>query len=164
MILEMICPHCGKKTVESYGIINPYLYGSKIQKCRKCGGEFFDNRWREVAIQGFDPIQDTEVKYSSWFGFGLIAAALSLTQIDPTKMSFGSPTVFKVGIWFMFILGGLILIIFFRHVFGFVKRKNKKYMAESVQRMHDPEYVNKLCVNGVRIPSSLDFKVDNKSQ
>ena len=62
MALDIICPHCKKKVIESYRIIIPYLYGSKIRKCPKCGGEIFDNRWREVAIQGFDPIQDTEKK------------------------------------------------------------------------------------------------------
>jgi hypothetical protein len=50
MVLDKICLHCGKKTIESYGILNPYFYGSKIQKCKKCDGEIFDNRWREVSI------------------------------------------------------------------------------------------------------------------
>ncbi|MBR4342563.1 MAG: hypothetical protein IKP88_07635 [Lachnospiraceae bacterium] len=152
MALDTICPHCKKKVILSYKIVNPYLYGSKIRKCPKCGGEIFDNRWREVAIQGFDPVQDTEVKYSSWFGFGLIASALMLMRMDPAKLPFGSPTMFRVGIWFLFILGGIILIIFFRHIFGFVKRKNAKYMAESIQRMKDPDYVNKLRSKGIKIP------------
>ena len=50
MALDTICPHCKKKVILSYRIINPYLYGSKIRKCPKCGGDIFDNRWREVAI------------------------------------------------------------------------------------------------------------------
>ena len=26
-MLQRICPHCGKNVIESYGILNPYLYG-----------------------------------------------------------------------------------------------------------------------------------------
>jgi hypothetical protein len=152
MALDIICQHCKKKVIESYRIINPYLYGSKIRKCPKCGGEIFDNRWREVAIQGFDPIQDTEVKYSSWFGFGLIATGIMLMRMDTARLKFGNPAMINVGMWFCFVLGGIILIVFLRHVLGFVKRKNNKYMAESIQRLHDREYVEKLRSRGVRIP------------
>ena len=37
MALDIICPHYKKKVIESYRIINPYLYGSKIQICKTCG-------------------------------------------------------------------------------------------------------------------------------
>ena len=152
MAIDTICPHCKKKVILSYRIMNPYLYGSKIRKCPKCGGDIYDNRWREVAIQGFDPIQDTEVKYSSWFGLGLVSAGIFLLNHDFGKISVGNPVMIKVGAWFMLVLGGLILIIFFRHILGFVKRKNAVYMDESIQRMQDPEYVEILRSHGVKIP------------
>ncbi len=155
MVLDKICPHCGKKTIESYGIINPYLYGSKIQKCKKCGNEFFDNRWREVAIQGFDPIQDTEKKYAASFGFSLVGIGLYFMNKDYSKLSFGNPLWIKFGVWFVLILGGVILIFFFRHVLGFVKRKNAKYMEESIRRMHDQEYVEKIRAHGVKVPDKF---------
>ncbi len=155
MALDTICPHCKKKVILSYRIINPYLYGSKIRKCPKCGGDIFDNRWREVAIQGFDPVQDTEVKYSSWFGFGLVSAGLFLLTREFNKVPMGSPAMIKAGAWFMLALGGLILIIFLRHILGFVKRKNAVYMTESVERLKDPEYVEILRSHGVKIPESL---------
>ena len=152
MALDIICPHCKKKVIESYRIINPYLYGSKIQICKKCGGEIFDNRWREVAIQGFDPIQDTEKVYTSRFGFGLVTMALLLMNRDFSKMPLGNPALVKVGLWVALILGGIILFFYFRHLFGFVKRKNQKYMEESVARMQDPAYVAKLVAHGVKVP------------
>ena len=151
MALDTICPHCKQKVIESYKIINPYLYGSKIRKCPKCGGEIFDNRWREVAIQGFDPIQDTEKTYASRFGFSLVAAGLCFMNMN-YKHSLGNPTMIKVGCWFALILGGFILIFYFRHLFGFVKRKNAKYMEESIERMRDPEYVSKIKAHGVTVP------------
>ncbi|MCR5727201.1 MAG: hypothetical protein K6G24_07020 [Lachnospiraceae bacterium] len=47
------------------------------------------------------------------------------------------------------------MIIFFRHILGFVNRKNAVYMAESVERLKDPEYVEILRSHGVKIPESL---------
>ncbi len=157
MALDTICPHCKKKVILSYRIINPYLYGNKIRTCPKCGGEIYDGRWREVAIQGFDPIQDTEKRYTSCIGFGLVGTALFLMNKDYNNLSFGNPMLMKAGLWFCLILGGMLLFFFFRHVFGFVKRRNEKYMAESIQRMHDPEYVDKLRSHGVKIPKEYDM-------
>ena len=68
------------------------------------------------------------------------------------KHSLGNPTMIKVGCWFALILGGFILIFYFRHLYGFVKRKNAKYMEESIERMRDPEYVSKLKAHGVTVP------------
>ena len=159
MALDTICPHCRKKVILSYRIVNPYLYGSKIRKCPKCGGEIFDNRWREVAIQGFDPVQDTEVKYSSWFGFGLVSTGILFLSRDFSGSSIVNPAMIKAGAWFMLALGGLILIFFFRHILGFVKRKNAVYMAESVERLKNPEYVEILRSHGVKIPDSEDLVI-----
>ncbi len=155
MALDAICPHCKKKVILSYRIINPYLYGSKIRICPKCGEEIYDGRWKEVAIEGFDPIQDTEKGYAGSIGFGLVGVALLLMNRG-YKFTFGNPMLMKVGIWFCLIIGGIILFFFFRHLFGFVKRNNAKYMAESIQRMHDQEYVNKLRSHGVKIPEEYD--------
>lgn len=156
MALDIICPHRKKKVIESYRIINPYLYGSKIRKCPKCSGEIFDNRWREVAIQGFDPIQDTEKKYTSWFGFGLVGMALLLMNRDFNNIPLGNPALFKVGLWVALILGGVLLLFYFRHLFRFVKRKNQKYMEESVDRLQDPAYVAKLVAHGVKVPEEYN--------
>ena len=156
MALDIICPHCKKKVIESYRIINPYLYGSKIRKCPKCGEEIFDNRWREVAIQGFDPIQDTEKKYTSWFGSGLVVMALLFMNRDFSNMPLGNPALVKVGLWFALIIGGVLLLCYFRHLFGFVKRKNQKYMKESVARLQDPAYVAKLLAHGVKVPEEYN--------
>ena len=34
---------------------NAWMYGSPIRTCPKCKSKFLDKRWREVAIDGFDP-------------------------------------------------------------------------------------------------------------
>ena len=158
MVLKKDCPHCGKNVVESYGILNPYLYGSKLRKCPGCGNTFFDNRWREVAIQGFDPIQDTEVKYSSWFGFGLLAFAIYFDRMDLNTLPGGyPPIVFQVLIGCAWVIGALCIMVFLYHILGFVKRKHEKLMAESKQRMQDLEYVDILRSHGVKIPENSEM-------
>ena len=45
------CPHCGK----AYSIMQPKgtgFYGSPIRHCSKCGKDFIDKDYREIAIDG----------------------------------------------------------------------------------------------------------------
>ena len=50
--VEWNCPKCGKKNREA---CNAWVYGSPIRNCKACNQEYFDNRWREIAIEGVEP-------------------------------------------------------------------------------------------------------------
>lgn len=78
--------------------------------------------------------------------------ALLLMNRDFSNIPLGNPVLVKVGLWVALIIGGILLLLFFRHLFGFVKRKNQKYMEESVARLQDPAYVAKLLAHGVKVP------------
>ncbi len=93
--------------------------------------------------------------YASRFGFSLVAAGLLFMNRN-YKYSFSNSAVIKAGCWGALILGGIILIFYFRHLFGFVKRKNAKYMEESIERLHDPEYVSKLKTHGIDVPEEFE--------
>ncbi len=152
-MLQKICPHCGKNVIESYGILNPYLYGSKLQKCRNCGGEFFDNRWREVALQGFDPIQLTqEPQACQSFGLGGVAASFIGFRMRGNMDKLVDPNIVNLCLAGFLILSLIILLQYLRHKLGFIQRKNERYMMESVQRLRNPEYVELLLSHNINVP------------
>ena len=155
-MLQRICPHCGKNVIESYGILNPYLYGSKLQKCTNCGGEFFDNRWREVAIQGFDPVQLTqEPQACQRFGLGGVAACLMGFRMRSNMDRLANPAIVNVCLIGFSIITLIILVQYFRHKLGFIQRKNERYMMESRQRLRDPKYVELLLSHSVKVPEEF---------
>ena len=51
-IAEWTCPECKTKNRET---CNAWMYGSPIRQCKACRSEYLDRRFREVAIDGFDP-------------------------------------------------------------------------------------------------------------
>ena len=162
-MLQKICPHCGKNVIESYGILNPYLYGSKLQKCKNCGGEFFDNRWREVAIQGFDPVQLTqEPQACQRFGLGGIAACLIGFRMRGNMDKLADPAIVNVCLAGFFILSLIIFIQYLRHRLGFIQKKNERYMMESRQRLQDPEYVKILLSHSIKVPEEFVPESDDQ--
>ncbi len=155
-MLKRVCPHCGKNVIESYGILNPYLYGSKLQRCKNCGGKLFENRWREVAIQGFDPIQLTqEPQACQRFGLGGIAACLVGLRMKGNMDKVADPVVVNVCLGGFFILSLIIFLQYLRHKLGFVRKKNERYMMESRQRLRDPEYVAFLLSHNIKVPDEF---------
>ena len=50
--VEWNCPRCGKKNREK---CNAWVYGSPIRNCKECNAEYFDRRWREIALEGVEP-------------------------------------------------------------------------------------------------------------
>lgn len=46
--VEWNCPKCGKKNREA---CNAWVYGSPIRNCKACNQEYFDDRWREIALE-----------------------------------------------------------------------------------------------------------------
>ena len=62
--IEGTCPKCGAKTREK---CNTWVYGSPIRTCGSCKTEYLDKRWREVAIDGFDPRSNNSSFYLKGF-------------------------------------------------------------------------------------------------
>ena len=69
---EWVCPECKTKNRES---CNTWMYGSPIRECKACRCEYLDKRWREVAIEGFDPRSNNAKLYVKGALF-LLALAL----------------------------------------------------------------------------------------
>ena len=153
MKMEYLCPNCGKKVVERSGIFNAWMYGSKIRKCKKCDTEIFDNRWVEVAIQGFNPVQMKENKYSGiWFLCAiLVAGLLSIWRYYELMYLNISTIVTDVIIATALLFAVYCLVIFIRKITGITEKANEKFMEESKARLQDEEYVKKLRAHGVKV-------------
>ncbi len=148
--IEWDCPKCGKKNREACGT---WIYGSPIRTCKYCNSEYLDQRWREVAIDGFDPRSTNSgfyLKGTIVFGVLALAALLMLFVTIQTKGYYHTSNVLIV---FAGILGCILcLIMYLRIKFGFEVKSQQKYLEESKLRLQDPEYVKKLRSYGYVIP------------
>ena len=68
---EWVCPKCKTKNRET---CNMWMYGSPIRECKACRSEYLDRRWREVAIDGFDPRSKNAKFYAKGAAFLLSLA------------------------------------------------------------------------------------------
>lgn len=152
--VEWDCPQCGKKNREACGT---WIYGSPIRNCKYCSTEYLDKRWREVAIDGYDPRTSNSSFYlKGTLGFGALALiALLVMMFTITTRGYYHTT--NVLILFGGVLGAVLcLIMFLRIKFGFEAKSQQKYLDESISRLKDPEYVKKLMDYGYTIPSEYD--------
>lgn len=147
------CRSCGKKllTYEAH----ERKYGSPIRSCKKCGKEYLDPRYQELAIT-----ETPEIKFrlSSLIITLIIGALLTwrgiylygMRQLNtPQELQWLLPTIILIfGI--LFIVGGIgdtILILT-----GSKQRKYEKLREESHRRLLNADYANRLSELGYPVP------------
>ena len=145
---EWTCPECKTKNRES---CNAWMYGSPIRQCKACRGEYLDKRFREVAIDGFDPRSNNPQLYLKGALFllalALVAGALSFYQ--HTNGYYSTKTMIMT---VAFAVGGIACLFMFARIkMGFQSKDNEKYMAESKARLADSAYVEKLRKYGYKV-------------
>lgn len=149
---EWVCPECKTKNRES---CNSWMYGSPIRQCKACRSEYLDRRFREVAIDGFDPRSNNAKIYVKGALF-LLAIAVICGVLTYFQYAKGYYSVKVVAAGALSALGAIAcLILAMRIKFGFQNKANDKYMEESKARLRDPQYVKKLEDYGYRIDESL---------
>ena len=83
-VAEWTCPECKTKNRET---CNAWMYGSPIRQCKACRSEYLDRRFREVAIDGFDPRSNNPKFYMKGALFllvlALVAGGLAFYQHTP---------------------------------------------------------------------------------
>ncbi len=145
MSLKFQCPSCGK-TLFSYEP-RTRKYGTIIHVCRKCGAEYMDPRYHELAIDG---ISEDEFRIFPYFFMLVIGGLigwrgwhlLSVRQLGvPDMMQWLLPVVFLI-IGAVLIIGSIIGIISIKT--GIKRRKFEKMLEESQARMRDTRYTDKL--------------------
>ena len=147
-IVEWTCPECKTKNRET---CNAWMYGSPIRQCKACRSEYLDRRFREVAIDGFDPRSNNPKFYMKGALFLLILAlvdgGLALYQYIN-----GYYSIKVLAIAGASALGSLACFsMFVRITMGFQSKDNEKYMAESKARLADPTYTEKLRKYGYKV-------------
>ena len=151
--LEWDCPSCGKHNRED---TNTWCYGTPIRHCRHCDGEYLDRRWREVAVEGFDPRSTNSSLYlKGCIGFALFAAIMALWIFWSirTKGYYMTLNAFCVGLGVLASIACFVLWIRIRT--GAESKNQAPYMEESMQRMQDPAYVQKLISYGYQVPDTF---------
>ena len=148
--VEWNCPKCGKNNRES---CNAWVYGSPIRNCKGCNAEYFDNRWREIAAEGVEPATKSPKLYLlatiGFLAFTILCAIWLVTDIKTQ----GSYPVKLLGCVFAGAIGTVgCLVIFLRIVSGYEDKQNQKYYEESIRRLNDKAYVQKLIAYGYHVP------------
>lgn len=148
--VEWTCPKCGKLNHES---CNAWVYGSPIRYCKKCGAEYFDNRWRELAIDGIAPgSKNAKFYLGATAACLLFAIATGAWLFYDIKYTGGYP-IKLLGCCLLGIIGVIAcFVVFIRIVTGYEDRHNKVFLEESEKRLQDKAYVQKLVSYGYNIP------------
>ena len=159
--LEGTCPKCGEKTREQS---NTWGYGSPIRFCPRCKQEYLDKRWREVAIDGFDPKSTNPGYYLKAFLLLVVVTAISggwLYYTTHFKNYYSTLVVTVVIVGAIGAVACLGLSIWI--ALGFAAKSNAKYLEESKRRLRNADYVRKLQEYGYVIPSEYLVGIENSS-
>ena len=145
---EWVCPQCKTKNREA---CNTWMYDSPIRECKACRSEYLDRRFREVAIDGFDP-RSNNAQFYVRGALVLLAIALvcGIMIYFQYSRGFYSVKIIAVGAGSA-LIGFACGINALRIKLGFQNKDNDKYMAESKARLQDPQYVEKLKKYGYNI-------------
>lgn len=147
------CPKCGNQNGEK---CNAWVYGSPIRYCKKCKGEYFDGRWTEVAIDGLDKRSGKPGTYAIFavvcLAFSAVCGLWMMTSIR-TRGYYISTQLLCVLAGIIGAIGSVVMII--RSVSGYEDKQNQKYYEESVARLKDKAYVEKLEGYGFRVPDEF---------
>ncbi|MCQ2108946.1 MAG: hypothetical protein MJZ05_09320 [Fibrobacter sp.] len=146
--IESKCPHCGKVNRFS---CNTYAYGSPIVNCKDCHEEFVEKKFREVAVEGFDPRTTNPKFYVKAIPLFLVLSAVcfALQMVRVGELTFNKISVAAVACAAAAVL---CLVQFIRIKCGFEDKSNAKHLEESRERLKDKSYAKKLASYGYNVP------------
>ena len=155
MSLEFRCHTCGKKLF-SYEA-RTRKYGEIIRKCGKCGVDYADPRYHELALDGIPEDEFGYLQYVLMIALGAFFIWRGLHLFGGRQL--GVPEEIQ---WLMpsaFMLTGIAVIIaaligIISVMTGAKRRRFDRLLRESEQRMKDPGYVYKLRKFGYNVPEN----------
>ena len=151
--VEWNCPRCGKKNREK---CNAWVYGSPIRNCKECNAEYFDRRWREIALEGVEPASKNAKLYlGATIAFFVFTCVCALRLIYDIKTLGGYPERL-LGCVLIGMVGTIgCFVVLLRIVTGYEDRQNRRYYDESVKRLQNKSYVYKLIAYGYDVPEEF---------
>lgn len=132
------CPHCGNRQRDNR--TDAFYYGSPVRTCRKCGGQYVDRCYHEVAVEGFrDADVSVEENKKNVRNAALLlvcAAALNVLFYFLERHSW---------IYLLFVVFGVVYLAVSVMSFCKVKKGARQQELEearqaSIERLSDPEY------------------------
>lgn len=153
------CPHCGAevKDYREYG----WEYGSPIRKCKKCGNDYINNSYHEIAVEGIAP--DTFDAKKSLHGMliGLaiaVGSAVLTSAITWATISFASCYYVQIIVLgaVLAVIGLLFAVCMFIDMLkiktGAKEKKFTSLKEESEQRLQNKDYARVLASLGYDVP------------
>ena len=158
MSREFHCPSCDKKlfTYEE----RTRKYGKLLKECKKCGAQYLDPRYYELAIDGIPEDEFGIARYSlailigAFFGWRGIHVANIYIYRGANLVSWLLPISFIL-ISVIVIIAGLYEI--FSITTGLKRKKMERLLEESKARMRDSSYVYTLKKHGYVIDKEYDI-------
>lgn len=146
-------PHCPKCVSKQPHPDNRWCYGSPIKHCPSCGTEYFDERYREIAIDGYIPNtlspKRSLIIVAISAAFVLFAIVMYLYETHSNRGYYHIVEIpIAIGGTATFLLG---IADFISIVTGSKQKKLERLKAQSEERMQNPDYVQKLAEVGVNV-------------
>lgn len=140
-----LCPACGQLLYHR-AQVQDIRYGSPFQSCPGCGAEYFDYRFREPGLEARHHVDRLP---KSTLGSLLLGAAFLLGAVYLDR---------KLE---MALMGALFLgaALYFAVTFWRSSEERHRAFQEELTasrlRLKDPEYVDRLRANGIKVPDFL---------
>lgn len=163
MSVEFKCPSCGKKLFTYEYRVKKY--GEVLKTCKKCGEEYLDPRYHELAVEG---IPEDEFRYSPYLIMIVIGGLLIWRGIHlfsryqlglPKEMQWLLPVLF-IGLGIASIIGALISMLSIKT--GRKRIKLDRMLEESKERMKDAGYVTTIRRLGYNVPDNMTNYYDRQ--
>ena len=144
------CPHCNENIPVHAD--DDYLYGSPIQTCSKCGGQYLDRQFHEAEIEGFhesDTSKKAAAKDVVFYGAAvLVTALINVVLFFLNRISF-----------ILLLVLICAVVLFFsslkksaKVLTGVRKKELDKELAASRSRLENKEYARTLKELGYAVP------------
>lgn len=152
------CTSCGKKLLSYEGYGYERKFGSPLKECKKCGRQYIDPRYHELAVEGI-PLDLFHIpSYLFLIVIGCLIAwrgkyLLGLRQFGvPDEVQWVVPCLFMI-VGIVLVIGGIVEIISVKS--GRKQRKYQKMYEASFERMKNKTYAYTLARLGYPVPDQF---------
>ncbi|MDO5561099.1 MAG: hypothetical protein Q4F95_16095 [Oscillospiraceae bacterium] len=145
------CPNCGADIL-FYNSLQWY-YGSPLRTCRRCGAEYFDDRYHEIEIDGYEPdaFNITKDRLAAVVGLiiTVVFACVHVFEVTHLTRFFpGYALLSLIGVFAMlFGITDAVMI-----ATGRKEKRLEKLRCRSEERLKNKQYAHKLYNHGYKVP------------
>lgn len=149
------CPYCGLE-IPNYPteyVEKDWKYGSPIRGCEKCGKEYVDRRYHEIAVEGVAPDAFSVKQSAMCMLVAVITFAISVAIVFVQIETSGT---YSARMSALAAVGAIVAILMLFNIIsiktGIKERRFEKLRSESEERLRNKGYAQKLASVGYDIP------------